>query len=636
MSAYWLLENVWAYSVQFGAVAGLALLLAWLGRRAEPSLRLALLQLGLLLALAAPFLMVKSGPMLEGVQLGAVEIAHEDGSAAPAPAVRPTAVILVALGGGVCLRLGWILIGLAALSWRRRRARPATADCSEFLELRAALGVRAELAAGRSGPVAFGVWRPTVLVPASLLDGDSAALRAVLAHELVHLRRRDWLFVVAEELVTAGLWFHPLAWLLVREIRLTREEVVDAQAAHQVSGAQPYLEALLAVARTRFEAIPSLGAEFLRERQVARRIATLVGKENTMSRTVQYPLAALCFLTLFSIAWWAAGRSPLVGAPQVAEGLRASDRVSVSQGSEGLILPRRREAPIYSMGALISGVEGDVTLELTLDDVGNVVDARAVSGPLALRQEAVRWALDWRYDPEVQTARVIVATLTFRLPERGSEITIPLLGLSETMRKYDLPPASLVLRSVQTADLDPADPALQAKLESYIGRSFAGGGALADAIQQDIVAATPASGSYRAARAYVAPRIDGAVLLVRRPTPTARKLEEPAAPATRSGPSSIPRRIRVGGETQVKRLTRQVRPDYPALARQAGVQGTVNLNIILTNEGAVRTVEVLSGHPLLIPAAVDAVKQWRYRPTLLNGRPVEVESTVRVNFTLSG
>jgi protein TonB len=75
-------------------------------------------------------------------------------------------------------------------------------------------------------------------------------------------------------------------------------------------------------------------------------------------------------------------------------------------------------------------------------------------------------------------------------------------------------------------------------------------------------------------------------------------------------------------------------PIYPQLARQARVSGTVELVGVIAKDGTVRQLNVISGHPLLIPAAVDAVKQWTYRPTLLSGEPVEVVAPITVHFIL--
>jgi len=83
-------------------------------------------------------------------------------------------------------------------------------------------------------------------------------------------------------------------------------------------------------------------------------------------------------------------------------------------------------------------------------------------------------------------------------------------------------------------------------------------------------------------------------------------------------------------------LIHRVQPEYPQLARQARIQGTVVLRAVISREGRIENLQVLSGHPLLVPAALDAVRQWRYRPYSLNDQPVEVETQITVNFTLTG
>ena len=100
-------------------------------------------------------------------------------------------------------------------------------------------------------------------------------------------------------------------------------------------------------------------------------------------------------------------------------------------------------------------------------------------------------------------------------------------------------------------------------------------------------------------------------------------------------PKEGPKRIRVGGNVQQARLINQPRPIYPPLAKQARIQGTVRLQAIIAKDGNVVQLEMISGHPLLVQAALDAVRQWKYQPTLLNGEPVEVVTTIDVVFTLS-
>ena len=95
-------------------------------------------------------------------------------------------------------------------------------------------------------------------------------------------------------------------------------------------------------------------------------------------------------------------------------------------------------------------------------------------------------------------------------------------------------------------------------------------------------------------------------------------------------PNEVPAREMAG------RLINRVDPLYPPLARQARIQGTVILKVFISKSGDVQDLQLISGHPMLAPAAVEAVKQWRYRPYLVNGGAVDVETTVQVNFTLAG
>lgn len=121
--------------------------------------------------------------------------------------------------------------------------------------------------------------------------------------------------------------------------------------------------------------------------------------------------------------------------------------------------------------------------------------------------------------------------------------------------------------------------------------------------------------------------IIGGVPTAAPPPPPPVKKEEPK-PVT-------PQRIRVGGNVQAANLVRKVTPNYPQLAKQARVQGTVKFQAIIGKDGTIQNLQLVSGHPLLVPAATEAVKQWLYKPTQLNGEPVEVITQIDVNFTLS-
>jgi TonB family protein len=93
-------------------------------------------------------------------------------------------------------------------------------------------------------------------------------------------------------------------------------------------------------------------------------------------------------------------------------------------------------------------------------------------------------------------------------------------------------------------------------------------------------------------------------------------------------------RIRVGGNVLAGKIRNKVQPDYPKAARQARVEGVVRLHAIIGKDGTVMQLEVISGHPLLVQAALEAVRQWVYQPTFLEGKPVEVDTVIDVFFQL--
>lgn len=116
-------------------------------------------------------------------------------------------------------------------------------------------------------------------------------------------------------------------------------------------------------------------------------------------------------------------------------------------------------------------------------------------------------------------------------------------------------------------------------------------------------------------------------------TPAA-EVSQPATAPPAAKPSEQP--VRVGGAVQQAKLIRSRDPVYPPLARQARLQGVVRLEAVIGPDGRVEKVEAISGPPLLRQAAIDAVKQWVYQPSTLNGQPVRVTTQIEVNFTLGG
>lgn len=99
---------------------------------------------------------------------------------------------------------------------------------------------------------------------------------------------------------------------------------------------------------------------------------------------------------------------------------------------------------------------------------------------------------------------------------------------------------------------------------------------------------------------------------------------------------AAPQRIRVGGNVEAGARINNVTPEYPAIAKVAHISGTVVLHAVIAKDGSIEQLEYVSGPPMLVKSAMDAVKQWRYKPYLLNGDPVEVETTINVDFSFGG
>lgn len=113
-----------------------------------------------------------------------------------------------------------------------------------------------------------------------------------------------------------------------------------------------------------------------------------------------------------------------------------------------------------------------------------------------------------------------------------------------------------------------------------------------------------------------------------------------AIPTSNTTPAPIPT-LKAAPPPRISRMMEgnliyKPQPAYPPMARAARIQGPVLLRAIISKAGTIENLQTLSGHPLLVPAALEAVKQWRYRPYVLNGEPVEVETQITVNFILSG
>ena len=263
-----------------------------------------------------------------------------------------------------------------------------------------------------AGPITFGLRVPVIVFPPGVAAMEQLVQHAIACHELLHVRRRDWLFQILEEGVRTLLWFHPAVWWLIGRIQLSREQVVDQAAIGLTESRERYVEALLAVAIAKSPRHPHPGARVSSAKPAEEtRRANSAGEHH--DDTSIDPFARRQRGALALAATMAVRSFPLEaqGQPQAASG----EPVEIVKGGEHLL---HGELPEYPHRAIEQRVEGDVLLDLAVDDQGEVSDARVLNGPDELRKAALESVLGWHYAPSSISSVSTQATLRFNLAGR--------------------------------------------------------------------------------------------------------------------------------------------------------------------------------------------------------------------------
>ena len=321
----------------------------------------------------------------------------------------------------------------------------------------------------------------------------------------------------------------------------------------------------------------------------------------------------------------------------------------------------------YPEAARTKNVKGSVTVEVTLDATGNVSDAHVLTGPEELRKAALLSVLGWHFAHEAAGMRRQV-TIGFNPPpggvqapsqgriyigdgpvspeelakrrlveekirllqsqadqakrlnqEAAAEETTALIG--ELRRQAEAARAPRNIQSIQVFGLsDGLRAELLSKLPVHEGDTLS-----SEAMER----ATRAVREFDEHMSITTATAGNGLVTIQISSPGVRPMAKIEAT------TSSAQRIKVGGNVQQSKLIRQLRPVYPAEAKQARIQGVVKLSAVIGTDGTVQQLEVISGHPLFVPSSLDAVKQWVYERTLLNGAPVEVVTQIDVNYTLS-
>lgn len=224
-------------------------------------------------------------------------------------------LIVRLLIAGAALKLLWLLIGL----WRIRKSRIASMPLYPIPEaVRAASAVTQTdalfcITPKISGPVMLGWLTPVVLLPESFLSLDEEAQCGIACHELLHVRRHDWLVTVLEEIAGTLLWANPAVWPLLAQARLAREQLVDAEVVRLTASRESYIEALLAIARGGIEAGLDLAPAplFLRKRHLTQRVHLLLKESGAARPRLAWSYASIAVL-LAVTGWSGAASFPLL------------------------------------------------------------------------------------------------------------------------------------------------------------------------------------------------------------------------------------------------------------------------------------------------------------------------------------
>jgi TonB family protein len=482
-----------------------------------------------------------------------------------------------------------------------------------------------------------------VLLPVAVRTMSPGVQRAVLAHELWHVRRHDPLWTLAEEVLRAALWFHPAIWYLVSQVQSAREEVVDELAVLTTNSRRSYLEALLAFAD---EPAVYPAAPFIRRRQLFRRML-LVSKEAVMSsrRIVASAVAMAGVLVL--TGWYGAQAFPLTladamqpaavddsqaqaqprdprpGAPRPATSreleLKAATAADPSNVPNWLELATAQEArgandeAEATFKAALSATSGNAAVAASMAKFFNRTGQ--FDKLVAVLEDAAA------QNPTDPAGHLLLAVHYWEKAQKDQTLTAAdkLMYLDSGIAASD---RALVQRSDYAEALVYKNILLRMKanLETNPARQ-----------QQLITEANTLRNramelqKLRAAAGVTAGSSASSALSPPPPPPP-----PPPMQASIEGQEAV----RIGGEIKTPTKIRDVRPVYPPEAMATGVSGMVIVEALIDQEGAVRSARVLRSIPQLDHAALDAVRQWRFTPTVLNGVAVPVIMTLTVNFKL--
>jgi TonB family protein len=409
------LWDVTAYALQLAALAAVAIAATWALRIRTPRHSLRFWQAVIMVALLLPFAQPRGGDPSAAVMLirSTTEAAvSATARVTNAPQIQTAQFAFLLIGVGIALRLVWLLAGLLRLRSLVAAAQPCGADLgSTQQEIQATLRVAAEvlITDDLDGPATIGVRRPVVLLPRRVVAMSAAVQRAILYHELLHVKRRDWLQTIAEELWCAVLWFHPLARAIASRLSLAREMVVDEATILATRDRRAYAEALLAFSNPQPHVIGV--TPFIGRRTLSQRIS-LIAEEGRMSRHRAMFSAAVALTASLGMTAVAVDRLPMFVTLQA--------QSKVYRPGDGVSLPVvvKEVKPAYTAAAMQARIQGSVWLECVVTENGDVSDikiTKSLDTEHGLDQAAIDAAQKWKFKPGVLKGKAVAVAITLEL-----------------------------------------------------------------------------------------------------------------------------------------------------------------------------------------------------------------------------
>lgn len=415
------LANLAAYSVQLAALVAAGAAVVAVLRLDAPRAALRFWQALFVLSLAWPVLQVRmitesSGSLASaflsevfpGGELWSAGVSSSGGMRAGIAALDADVATLVIalLAVGAALRVGWLVVGLLRLRYIRATSEPAFAIESVASTLQRELGVSADIRFSDAvdGPATIGAQHPTVLLPRRVSRLPIALQRAVVCHELLHVRRRDWLQGVLEELCCAVLWFHPGARVLASRLNLARETVVDAATIAHTRDRRAYAAALLEFSNAARH--PAGATALIGCRHLERRI-TLIAQEVSMTGSSLAFRLATAAVAVACVTLATTSTFPISATVQA-----QSQKVYKSRGDSSIVLPRiRREVkPTYTSAAMRARIQGAVWMAVVVQesgDVGEVTVTQSLDQEHGLDQQAVEAVRQWKFTPGTRAGKPV-------------------------------------------------------------------------------------------------------------------------------------------------------------------------------------------------------------------------------------